>query len=315
MKRSYLSFQRYLMSALAVVLFVAVSAVGTPAQTTLVVDGDGQATASNCDAGALAFISIQAAVNTAAPGDTIYICPGVYDEQVVVQTSDLTIRGAGAGLTVLRPTLAAQNTVRPGTTYPVAPILLVDGATGVSVSALAIDGGAADGGANIFPTCSGIPFYVGIFYRNSSGIIDTTHVANTMSATSCAMGILGYGGAGGAVNMAVTNSLVDNYGVGGIICLGRHTECTVTGNTIRGRGPVDDQLQSGISIRTGANAAISGNVITDHFFLPGHGALEFSVGISLFWADPSTNPHLLQDNVFANNQLDVQRYQTEAVLH
>jgi len=318
MKQSYSSFQR-LLSVLAVFLFAAMSAVGTPqpahAQSTLVVDADGLAAATDCDVNLPAFSGIQAAVNAALPGDTIQICPGAYDEQVVVTKNDLTIRGAGAGITVLRPTVVAQNTVRPGTTSPVAPILLVDGATGVRVSALTIDGNLADGGADMLPTCSGIPFYVGIFFRNSSGTIDTAHVTHVMSAAFCAMGILGYSGAGGAVNMAVANSLLDSYGVGGIICLGRNTQCTVTGNTIRGRGPVNDQLQSGISIRTRAAAVISGNVITDHIYFPGHGALEFSVGISLFWADPSSNPHLLQDNVFANNQLDVQRYSTEAALH
>ncbi len=290
--------------------------VGIPAraQGTVVTDDDGRATAADCDAGALAFGSIQAAVDAAASGDSVLICPGTYDEQVVVGTSDLTIHGAGAGATVLRPTVVAQNTVRPGTTHPVAPILLVDGASGVRVSGLTIDGSEADGGASIFPTCSGIPFYVGIFYRNSSGIIDTTHVTQTMSAAYCAMGILGYSGAGGSVDLTVTDSLVDDYGVGGIICLGRGTTCSLIGNAIRGRGPVDDQLQSGISIRTGAAAVITGNVITDHVFAPGHGVPESSAGISLFFADPSSNPHLLRDNVFAGNQVDVQRSGTEATL-
>jgi hypothetical protein len=64
----------------------------------------------------------------------------------------------------------------------------------------------------------------------------------------------------------------------------------------------------GIAIRAGAVAVITGNEITDHYSLvKDHGAAGFSVGIFLVAADPKTNPHLLQDNVFQNNQLNVQR--------
>jgi hypothetical protein len=101
----------------------------------------------------------------------------------------------------------------------------------------------------------------------------------------------------------VTESLIDNYGAGGIVCSERRTDCTVTDSAVRGRGPVDDQAQGGIIIRVGASATIVGNIITDHFFTPAKGTKEFSVGIFLFFADPQTNPHLLRDNIFDGNQL------------
>src|SRR5262245_18998026 len=87
---------------------VAIALVASPAayaQGTLVVDDDGQGTAANCNASAPTFGSIQGAVDAALSGDAVFICPGVYDEQVEVTTSDLTIRGSGAGSTVLRPTV------------------------------------------------------------------------------------------------------------------------------------------------------------------------------------------------------------------
>ena len=87
-----------------ILMLVVCAASPALAQTTWVVDDDGRATATDCNARAHAFKSVQEAVNAAAPGDTILICPGTYDEQVVVTKSNLTIRGAGAGLTVLRPT-------------------------------------------------------------------------------------------------------------------------------------------------------------------------------------------------------------------
>ncbi len=41
------------------------------------------------------YATIQAAVNAAAPGDTILIAPGVYQEQVVITTDNLTLAGTG----------------------------------------------------------------------------------------------------------------------------------------------------------------------------------------------------------------------------
>jgi Right handed beta helix region len=43
------------------------------------------------------FPTIQAAVNRAGRGDTVWVCPGVYPETVTVKTPHLTIKGANAG--------------------------------------------------------------------------------------------------------------------------------------------------------------------------------------------------------------------------
>src|SRR2546425_4040665 len=82
--RSCLSMRLFLSISLFAV-FTALNAAMTPraAQAaTKVVDVDGQATATDCNASSAAFNTIQAAVNDAAPGDIIQICPGIYNEQV-----------------------------------------------------------------------------------------------------------------------------------------------------------------------------------------------------------------------------------------
>src|SRR3954454_12401829 len=49
--------------------------------------------------------SLQAAIDTAHPGDTVVAAPGVFRENLTITTSRLTLRGAGAtaGGTVLEP--------------------------------------------------------------------------------------------------------------------------------------------------------------------------------------------------------------------
>jgi Right handed beta helix region len=61
----------------------------------LVVDNSGHRT--SCLGTRHPFLAIQAAVDAARSGDTIRVCPGLYEENVKVQTKRLTILGANAG--------------------------------------------------------------------------------------------------------------------------------------------------------------------------------------------------------------------------
>jgi nitrous oxidase accessory protein NosD len=84
----------------AVLVVVVVAAFGLclgPARASDVLVVDDDPTTGRCHAGHDPFTTIQAAVNDAHPGDTIRVCPGVYDEHVTVATPRLTIKGAKAG--------------------------------------------------------------------------------------------------------------------------------------------------------------------------------------------------------------------------
>ncbi len=76
------------------------------------------------------------------------------------------VLGGLVGLVVLA---AIAIYARSGTLDPAAPMLLVDEAAGVTVAKLTIDGSAADGCASTITGCTGIPMYLGLYFRNSSG--------------------------------------------------------------------------------------------------------------------------------------------------
>jgi len=83
-------------------LLLAAPAAATAA--TLAVDDDARS------APAAEFTKVQSAVDAAAPGDTIAVCPGVYTEgsgsagtNALEITKSLTIKGAGADLVAIEP--------------------------------------------------------------------------------------------------------------------------------------------------------------------------------------------------------------------
>ena len=290
----------------ASLVLVAVAMARVAHAGTLVVDDDGLATATDCEGHGSAFGTIQAAINAAVASDTVQICPGTYDEQLKVTTIGLTIRGSGAGLTIIRP-----DTVDPIATNifgnEVSPIILVEGAPSVTIASVTIDGSRADSGAILIPQCPILPFFAGIYWKNSSGTLDTSNVTGIKSATACTFAVR----AEGAI-VGVSRSMFEAYGFAAISCVGQSTKCSIQNNAIRGQGPVANQIQTGIQIRSQAAGAISGNAISDHFLLGVHGVPQSSVGIFLVNAQPSSNPHLVRDNVFSNNQVNIQRISTAA---
>jgi len=87
--------------------------------------------------------TIQAAVNDASPGDTVYVCPGTYDESVSISKSDLTLDGAEYGVAVssTSPRSGPESIVDggsgPGITYTGGPL------TGETVSGLTFNNSAS----------------------------------------------------------------------------------------------------------------------------------------------------------------------------
>jgi nitrous oxidase accessory protein NosD len=67
----------------------------------LLEDGDFEGVPGNVPVRNVIFDSIQFALNFATPDSTIDVVPGTYDEQVSIDTSGLTMSGAGQGETVI----------------------------------------------------------------------------------------------------------------------------------------------------------------------------------------------------------------------
>src|SRR5947209_2759550 len=82
--------------------------VRVQAATMLVVDDDGFASATNCNDTTPTYMTISAAVAAASSGDTIKVCPGIYNEQVTIDKT-LTLQGAQAGMDARTRLFVAAN--------------------------------------------------------------------------------------------------------------------------------------------------------------------------------------------------------------
>ena len=75
----------------------------------VVVDIDGQASATDCNAFDPAQTTIQAGISAASAGGEVKVCPGTYHENVVVNKANLILTGSGPGSTIISAPTGATN--------------------------------------------------------------------------------------------------------------------------------------------------------------------------------------------------------------
>jgi hypothetical protein len=209
----------------------------------------------NCKPNLPSFSTITAAL-AATPSPTIVdVCPGTYNEQIVI-TYPVTLQGVTSGnlgqaiVAVPNGGLLVANAVSPFGNLLIAPQLWVNGASGeVNVTDITFDatsGRALDA------------FIVGIFYQNTAGTVN--RVTTRYQTGSLGVGIWIEGGAS---NPAVTveNSSVHDFDNTGIlaetISSGSSSETTVTIKSNSVNPNVGGA--SGIVVDGGATATATGN--------------------------------------------------------
>src|SRR5438132_1651225 len=106
-----------LVGALALEIMV-VGAQRAAAATTLLVDDD------HVQCATAAYTSINAAIAAASPGDTIKVCPGLYNEQVMINKNNLTLLGAQANVDARTRSFVPDPTTQSIIQHPCGPVQL-----------------------------------------------------------------------------------------------------------------------------------------------------------------------------------------------
>jgi hypothetical protein len=209
--------------------------------------------------GYLNFTTISAAVAGVPAGATIFVCPGVYPEQVTI-TQPLTLQGIRSGnanraVIAIKPNGAVVPNVTIGGQPYYAQVLVqnVSPAGAVNITGITVDGAGANAG------CSTLTL-AGILYDSSTtGTVNEVTARNQVNNDGCGWGILLYNGSSTNETITVENSSFHGQGaVGGGIWTNAAPSSTLTatvnGNFLSNAG--------GNAILAGTNGGISGNLVT-----------------------------------------------------
>lgn len=244
------------------------------------------------------FGAIQPAVNTAGDGDTVYVDPGVYTEQVVIDAGIRLVSSVTGGATIRAPPFAGRSTFTipsSGRTWDAIVEIRSDDA---SIEGFVIDG-FERGGFCPSRSFTGIMMHGGVgmaaLDNTVTGIRDTP-----FSGCQAGTGIAVYPDAEGAPASAeVSGNAVMDYQKGGIVVNVDGAMADVHDNVVEGVGPTAVIAQNGIQFGFGAGGSASGNAVTGHAY---SGGFWTSAGILLFEAADGV---LVEDNLVMDNQVGI----------
>jgi nitrous oxidase accessory protein NosD len=210
------------------------------------------------------YATITAAVNAAAPGDIIDICPDLYTEQLII-TKPLTLRGVSVdvnGNNVKRVLL--QPVLQDVDGLPVEAVITVMNTWGVTIENLAIDASK-----NSVHGCT--PQLADIHFYNASGRVANNalfgaQLANPQSCVALfpgnGFGVLVDSNKPGPFHVSVEHNSIHDFRKDGVQAVNAGVTVEVEGNSISGIGP-SIPLQFGVFIVNGAVGLVKGNVITE----------------------------------------------------
>jgi Right handed beta helix region len=296
---------RVLLLALVATLFGV--AAGPAGAVTRWVNDDRPATPPGTSCDKPGYNSIDAAVDSSFPGDTVNVCPGTYPEQVTVGPgkNGLTIRSVVALAAVIQapPTIAAD-------TVNFKAIVRISTSQNVTVRAFEIRGPGPG-------PCDSLRYGVRVDNGASAKILDNhiTEIRDT-PFSGCQNGVAVLVGRDCPVPFCVpadvtfgqayiANNRIDRYQKNGPTVSNAASSAVIVDNYVQGFGPTPVIAQNGIQVSAGATGYVTGNQVFDNTYslTPVFG----STGILLFSAASGTK---VGENLAARNDDNVGVYDT-----
>jgi hypothetical protein len=293
------------------------------AGTTLYV---GASAGSDTSCASPGYTSVQAAVNAASPGDTVYLCGTSPFRGQVIITKSITLTGdAGATIAAPDPWVASADPLPPqfasdGLVVPQAIVVAWGRGVHVTISGLAITG-PLPGNDSCAEEEYGILVIDGASAQITSDAVTDIRDANT-SLYGCQFGVgieigsmywpnadftfkvVDFTG-----NATITHTTVSGYQKGGMVVDGQGSSASVSQDTVTGAGPYSALgeiiAQNGIQVTDGAFAQITDNTVSGNQYSGGGNASSTGVLIFGGCGTPLESNIRVAGNVLTNNDIGV----------
>jgi hypothetical protein len=272
------------------------------------------------------YTSVQAAVNAASPGDTVYLCGTSPFRGQVIITKSITLTGdAGATIAAPDPWVASADPLPPqfasdGLVVPQAIVVAWGRGVHVTISGLAITG-PLPGNDSCAEEEYGILVIDGASAQITSDAVTDIRDANT-SLYGCQFGVgieigsMYWPNAGFTFkvvdftgNATITHTTVSGYQKGGMVVDGQGSSASVSQDTVTGAGPYSALgeiiAQNGIQVTDGAFAQITDNTVSGNQYSGGGNASSTGVLIFGGCGTPLESNIRVAGNVLTNNDIGV----------
>ncbi len=195
------------------------------------------------------FPTIQAAMDAAGPGDEIVVAAGTYEEQVVI-TEDVTLTGAGQGLTIILAPAFMPHTAHSAQYNAV--IHVEPPAEAVTIRDLTVDGAARGRVGTRF---------TGIMYDQVGGLcerVEVLHLTETpVSAALSGIGIYAFSEPGTALALTTRDVVIRDFQKAGFVCFGSGCVQTVERVTADASTLNTDAVQNGFELLFGSRGTLT----------------------------------------------------------
>ena len=206
------------------------------------------------------FTTIQDALNASPSPNVIKICPGTYNEQIVIGYS-VTLEGISSGnsvaATIAPPSGGLVVNATNDLGRPVAAQVFVQSSGQVNLTNLIVEGHGNE------VTATNVDV-VGVFYLGSPGILNHVTIQD-QNGNGNGVGIWLQGGIP-VPYVTVENSYIEEFDNAGIVAETNSSlselSATITGNYV---DAMFTSHSNGIDLVSGLTASVSGNVITGAF--------------------------------------------------
>jgi len=252
------------------------------------VETTGNDSSNLCLSGASPCLTVQHAVDLACPGDTVFVGPGVFQEQVRIERSvDLVGSGAGS-TTLLAPAKTSRVTEDADHGFGLRTYDYLVGVFGTGAETVNISGFTLDGSLDAKSSGPGTFRSQALTFFNADGTIQDNVVVDWQDPA--AFGAQGVGsvvvGSLTAQTVTVRGNTISGYQKVGIAAFGSGAViANIEDNVITGAGAISTTAQNGIQVSNGAGGLVAGNVVSENYYTPktwcAAGVLVLSDGVTV----------------------------------